>query len=159
MLSSLASRINWQKYRQWHTFLVATPAMGSARHEDGNMDELKITVSDDGAYLRTAVTGRSSRGNLLTALQRIVGEARSREMWRVLVDATGIPPPMSTFEKYDLALEFSRIADPQLKTAIVARVEMVDHFFETVARNRGVGVMVFTQEAPALEWLLDPASR
>jgi hypothetical protein len=36
---------------------------------------------------------------------------------------------------------------------------MVDHFFETVARNRGVGLMVFSNETPALEWLLDAESR
>jgi hypothetical protein len=123
------------------------------------MDAPKFSVVDDGAYLRVIVTGRSSRGNLLPALQRIAAEVQAREIWRVLVDATGIPPPMTTFEKYDLAIEFSRIANPKLKTAIVAPAEMVDHFFETVARNRGVGVMVFTKEAAALEWLLDPASR
>jgi len=123
------------------------------------MDGLKFTVIDDGAYLRVTVSGRSSLGNLIAALRRIVAEVQSRGNWRVLVDATGIPPPLSTFEKYDLALEFSRVADPKLKTAIVAQTAMVDHFFETVARNRGVGVMVFTNEAPALEWLLDAASR
>jgi hypothetical protein len=139
--------------------LVATPAMDSADTHGWHMDAPKCTVADDGEYLRVTVTGRSSRGNLFPALQRIVAEVQAREIWRVLVDATGIPLPMTTFEKYDLALEFSRIANPKLKTAIVARTEMVDHFFETVARNRGMGVMVFTQEAPALEWLLDPASR
>lgn len=123
------------------------------------MDGLKFTVVSDGAYLRVTVSGRSNLGNLVAALQRIIAEVQSRGIWRVLVDATGIPPPLSTFEKYDLALEFSRLAVPKLKTAIVARTAMVDHFFETVARNRGVGVMVFTDETPALEWLLDEESR
>jgi len=139
--------------------LNATQAMDNADTHGWHMDEPNFTVVDDGKYLRVTVTGRSSRSNLITALQRIVAEVQSREIWRVLVDATGIPPPMTTIEKYDLALEFSRIANPKLKTAIVARTEMVDHFFETVARNRGVGVMVFTKEVPALEWLLDAASR
>jgi hypothetical protein len=134
-------------------------AMEDAGNYGRHMDGPKFTVVDDGAYLRVTVTGKSSRGNLLTALQRIVAEVQSRQIWRVLVDATGIPPPMTTFEKFDLALEVSRIANPKSKTAIVARTEMVDHFFETVARNRGVGVMVFSMEAPALEWLLDPESR
>jgi|SRR5271169_423094 len=123
------------------------------------MDELEITISDDGAFLRIALTGPGSRENLLAALQRIVAETKSRDIWRVLVDATGIPPPLSTSEKYDLALDVARLTNPKLKTAIVARTELVDHFFETVARNRGVGVMVFTKEAPALAWLLDTASR
>jgi hypothetical protein len=46
-----------------------------------------------------------------------------------------------------------------MKSAVVARSENVDHFFETVARNRGVSVMVFLQENAAISWLLDRASR
>jgi hypothetical protein len=126
---------------------------------DGNMDEFKITVIEDGAFLRVTLAGRATRTNLFAALQRIVAETQSRDVWLVLVDATGVPPPFGTFEKYDLALEFARITNPHTKTAVVARAEMVDHFFETVARNRGVGVMVFSSETPALEWLLDAESR
>ncbi len=123
------------------------------------MDEFKITVIDDDAFLRVTLAGRASRTNLLAALQRIVAETQSRDVWLVLVDATQVPPPFGTFEKYDLALEFARRVNPRTKTAVIARPEMVDHFFETVARNRGVGVMVFTNETPALEWLLDAAAR
>ena len=126
---------------------------------DGNMDEFKITVIEDGAFLRVTLVGPAFRANLLAALQRITTEARSRNIWRVLVDAKGLPPPLGTFEKYDFALEVARVADPRMKTAVVARAEMVDHFFETVARNRGVGLMVFLNETPALEWLLDAESR
>jgi hypothetical protein len=126
---------------------------------DGLMDEFRITVIEDGAFLRITLVGPALRANLLAALQRIVTEVSSRNVWRVLVDAKGLPPPLGTFEKYDLALEVARAADPRMKTAVVARAEMVDHFFETVARNRGVGLMVFSNETPALEWLLDPETR
>jgi hypothetical protein len=126
---------------------------------DGNMDEFKITVIEDGRFLRVTLAGPAVRVNLLAALQRIITEAKSRNVWRVFVDAKGLPPPLGTFEKYDLALEVARVTDPRMKTAVVARAEMVDHFFETVARNRGVGLMVFSNETPALEWLLDAESR
>ena len=123
------------------------------------MDDFKIRVTEEGAFIRVVLAGKASRTNLFAALQRIVAETQSRDVRLVLVDAREIPPPFGTFEKYDLALEFARMANPRTKTAVIARAEMVDHFFETVARNRGVGVMVFTNEAPALEWLLDAATR
>lgn len=37
---------------------------------------------------------------------------------------------------------------------VFARAELVDYFFETVARNRGASVRVFTHEGTALQWLL-----
>jgi hypothetical protein len=123
------------------------------------MDEFAITVAEEGTFLRITLAGPASRTNLLAALQRLITEVTSRNVWRVLVDANGLPSPLGTFEKYEFALEVARVSDPRMKTAVVARPEMVDHFFETVARNRGVGVMVFSKEAPALEWLLDASSR
>ena len=125
----------------------------------GNMDEFKITVRDDGEFLRVTVIGPASLPNLFAALQRIIAETKSRDNWRVLVDATGVPPPLGTSAKYDLGLETARVADPRMKTAVVARSENVDHFFETVARNRGASVMVFLEENAAIRWLLDRESR
>jgi hypothetical protein len=125
----------------------------------GNLDEFKITVRDEGEFLRVTLIGPGSLPNLFAALQRIIAETKSRDIWRVLVDATGVPPPLGTSEKYDLGLETARVADPRMKSAVVARSENVDHFFETVARNRGVSVMVFLQENAAISWLLDRASR
>jgi hypothetical protein len=125
----------------------------------GSLDEFKITVRDEGEFLRVTLIGPGSLPNLLAALQRIIAETKSRDIWRVLVDATGVPPPLGTSEKYDLGLETARVADPRMKSAVVARSENVDHFFETVARNRGVSVMVFLQENAAISWLLDRASR
>jgi len=132
---------------------------GSASTIGGNMDEFEITVVADGEFLRVTLLGPASLSNLFAALQRIMAETKSRDIWRVLVDATGIPPPLGTSEKYDLGLETARVADPRLKTAVVARSENVDHFFETVARNRGVSIMVFLQENAAVRWLLDTESR
>jgi hypothetical protein len=124
-----------------------------------NLDEFKIAVRDVGEFLRVTIIGPASLPNLFAALQRIIAETKSRDIWRVLVDATGIPPPLGTSEKFDLGLETARVTDPRMKTAVVARSENVDHFFETVARNRGVSVMVFLEENAAVNWLLDSASR
>jgi hypothetical protein len=118
------------------------------------MEQSEITVTTDGRYLRLTLSGPAMRGSLLRLLERIFAETQARDIWRVLVDLTGVSSPVGTFEKYQLGTEFARAADRRLTLAVVARSELVDHFFETVARNRGGAVAVFTEESTALHWLI-----
>jgi hypothetical protein len=118
------------------------------------VEQTEITVTTDGRYLRLTLSGPAMRGSLLRLLERIFAETQSRDIWRVLLDLTGVPTPVGTFEKYQLGAEFARAADRRLTMAVVARSELVDHFFETVARNRGGAVAVFTEESTALHWLI-----
>src|ERR1700733_265848 len=117
------------------------------------MEQFEITVPTDGSYLRVTGSGPAMRGDLHRLLERIFAETRSRDVWRVLLDLTKIQTPVGTFERYQLGMEFARSADRRLKLAGVGRPEFVDHFFETVARNRGGAVAVFTEESSALDWL------
>jgi hypothetical protein len=118
------------------------------------MEQSEITVTTDGHYLRVTLSGPAMRGDLLRLLERVFTETKSHDIWRVLVDLTSLATPVGTFEKYQLGTEFARGADRRLTMAVVARSELVDHFFETVARNRGGAVAVFTEEAAALHWLI-----
>jgi hypothetical protein len=77
----------------------------------------------------------------------------------VLVDATHGRSPIGAFDKFEIGVQLASTADRRLILAVVARAEEVDHFFETVARNRGGAVRVFTDEATALQWLLGAAAR
>ena len=49
--------------------------------------------------------------------------------------------------------KLARTADRRMVFAVIARSELVDYFFETVARDRGASVRVFVNEATALQWL------
>jgi hypothetical protein len=118
------------------------------------MEEPGITVTLEESYLRLTLGGPAMRGSLLRLLERIFAEIQARDIWRVLVDLTAVSIPVGTFEKYQLGTEFARAADRRLTMAVVARSELVDHFFETVARNRGGAVAVFTEESAALHWLI-----
>src|SRR5277367_2981198 len=118
------------------------------------MDQPEITVTTDGRYLRLTLGGPSVHGGLLRLLERIVAETKSRDIWQVLIDAMAIQTPLGTFEKYQVGIELVRIADRRMRLAVVGRSELIDHFFETVARNRGGAVAVFTEEGPALHWLI-----
>jgi hypothetical protein len=118
------------------------------------MDQPEITVTTEGRYLRVTLGGPSLHGGLLRLLERIVAETKSREIWQVLVDLMAVQTPPGTFEKYQVGIELVRIADRRMRLAAVGRSELFDHFFETVARNRGGAVAVFTDEPAALRWLM-----
>lgn len=118
------------------------------------MDQPDVMVITEGPYLRVTLRGPALRGGLLQVLERVFAETQSHNVWRVLVDLMSVPTPVGTFEKYQLGTEFARRADRRLTVAVLARTELVDHFFETVARNRGGAVAVFTEESAALHWLV-----
>ena len=123
------------------------------------MQEPEITVTQADGLLRIAIRGPGTRSNLLRALQRVIAETQSHDTWRVLLDATALEGIPGAFDKFELGVQLARAADRRMRLAVVARAEAVDHFFETVARNRGGAVRVFTDEAAALHWLLGAAVR
>jgi hypothetical protein len=118
------------------------------------MHQPEITVATEGGYLRVTLCGPAMQGVLLRLLERVIAETKERDIWRVLVDLMAVQKPVGVLEKYQLGTEFARVADRRLTVAVVARAELVDHFFETVARNRGGAVTVFTEEPAALHWLM-----
>jgi hypothetical protein len=113
----------------------------------------EIKIIEEGGILRFPLKGPGTYAHLLHAVSAIVAETKSREIWRVLCDATAMTPPMGAFEKFEAAAELARGADRRMKMAVVARVEAIDYIFENVARNRGVSVAVFRNEDAALQWL------
>ena len=123
------------------------------------MNTFEIEIVDEGSVLRFTLKGPGTYANLLHAAGTIVTETKSRAIWHVLCDATAMSSPMGAFEKFEAAAELARGADPRLKMAVVARVEVIDYIFENVARNRGVAVAVFRDENAALEWLFSAKLR
>jgi hypothetical protein len=110
-------------------------------------------ITEKDGYLRLTLVGQSSRGMLLRALSQVIAETKSRNIWRVLCDASALAAPVGTSEKFEIGVELARAADRRMIMAVFARAELVDYFFETVARNRGASVRVFTHESTALQWL------
>jgi hypothetical protein len=117
------------------------------------MNEFKSVITEDQGFLRLTLTGPATRGILLRALAQAIAETQSRRIWRVICDATEVTTPVSTSEKYEIGAELARAADRRMILAVVARADLIDYFFETVARNRGASVRVFTHEATARQWL------
>jgi hypothetical protein len=119
------------------------------------MSDFEITTIEEGRILRFTLRGPGTYAYLLRAVAAVINETKSREVWRVLCDATVMTTPTGAFEKFEAGVELARGADPRMKMAVVARLEAIDYIFENVTRNRGVAVAVFSNEGAALQWLLN----
>ncbi len=60
--------------------------------------------------------------------------------------------------RQEVGTKLARTADRRMVFAVFARSELIDHFFETVARDRGASVRVFVNETTALQWLFSRSS-
>jgi hypothetical protein len=122
------------------------------------MNTFDIDILEEGGVLRFTLQGPATYANLLHAAATIIAETKSREIWRVLCNATAISESVGAFEKFEAAVELARGADPRLKMAVLARIEAIDYIFENVARSHGVSVAVFRDEGAALQWLFSAKS-
>jgi hypothetical protein len=123
------------------------------------MSAFQIEIAEEGGVLRFTFNGPGTYAHLLRAVAAVITETKTRDIWHVLCDATAMTAPTGAFEKFEAGVELARGADQRLKMAVVARVEAIDYIFENVARNRGVAVAVFKNEAAALQWLLNAKTR
>jgi hypothetical protein len=118
-------------------------------------DDFQTVVTEGAGFVRITVSGPFTRARFGRLVQRIVAEAGSRGETRVLVDLQAVPMNLSTMDRYEMGVAAGRLL-VGVKVVVIATRAVVDHFAETVARNRGAVVGVFTEEAAALKWLLGP---
>lgn len=111
-------------------------------------------------YLRLECSGTFSQESALDVYQRAFALASEAGRPAVLVDiraVTGREPTMA--ERYEQAIcvaEAQAATKPRIRFAMLGHEPMIhpERFGEIVAANRGAHARVFTEEAPALDWLL-----
>jgi hypothetical protein len=148
------------RYLEW-TWLDAPasptePTRGQRRRPRSrsiDQDQFQTVVTEGPGFVRITVSGPGSITRLRQLLRRIVAESASRRISRVLVDGRALPAPISTADKYDIGVAAGDALRGKVKLAVLGAPANIDHFFETVARNRGADVMAFTDESAAVDWL------
>jgi hypothetical protein len=118
-------------------------------------EDFQLAVTEGPGFVRIGLSGPYSRRRRDRLLSRIAAECEARNLQRVLVDSTAVPVQLSTLDSYELGVEAARRFGARVRVALVAHPVTVDHFGETVARNRGANVGVFTDETAARAWLIE----
>jgi len=108
-------------------------------------------------YLAVRIAGPYSLRELQGTIVAIGAEAERGGHARALIDTTGMQgdmPDMDRFENGALAAE--RLASLDRVAILMGEKQRVNHFFEDVARNRGLEVRVLQDRGEALAWITSP---
>jgi hypothetical protein len=89
-------------------------------------------------------------GNVFTP---VIDACATHGCFKVLIDARHLEVKLDTVKLFRAGVDAALASHRGLRLAFVARDDMLDGFFEEVARNRGALIGVFTEFDRACEWL------
>ena len=122
---------------------------------------VRIAVRVHPRYVELACTGIYSRAEALRVGNEGYRQAAHENRSALLIDVRKITGRLPTvLDRYDFGVHISEqylTSDPRVRLAEVGNEPMIhpDRFGELVARNRGADARVFTDEALAVDWLLE----
>ena len=122
---------------------------------------IKTTVRVHPDYLEIGCTGVYSRAESLRVGEEAYREAARANRSAVLVDVRQVTGRVPTIlDRFEMGMRIAKHyleSDPRIRLAVLGHEPMIhpERFGELVARNRGADARVFTDEAQALEWLLE----
>lgn len=124
-----------------------------------NTSHLSLKVKKEPDYLYVQPAGHRIRKALFEIAVNIVKIADEYQYTRILVDITRLSGHLNTIDIYDLA----RRDLSSLKQVVHKKIAVLDaqldqltdnlQFFETVCRNTGLNIRVFTVMDDAVQWL------
>jgi hypothetical protein len=103
-------------------------------------------------------TGRWSLREFSRLLKPILEAPKGRKRHLLLIDLSAVSNDyLTTLERYKLGLEAATLLTNVKRVSTLARVDQIDseRFGQTVARNQGLDVKVFSEPELALTWLLE----
>lgn len=115
---------------------------------------LGFTVEHDVRHSVVTVQGEPSLGQFLSFLQLLGVETSGWPNKRVLVDLRGVRTLTSFTEHYAIGEEAARQLRHLHRVASVVPVDRITRASEKTAQRSGLNLVVFTNEAEALAWLL-----
>lgn len=124
---------------------------------DRSQTSVKLQIIKAGDFIKSTPTGDLDMEASTEGLAQIAVTGNDLLDYTVLIDLRDVKSSLSTADIYKLASELVNYGDTfRRKTAILVRADddlKQATFFETVAQNRGLNVMVFTVFEDAMIWL------
>lgn len=115
--------------------------------------DFDVAVKDHDFYMRVAVAGRPSLGQLLSLVHILGVESASWRHECLLVDLRGVATEFSRPEQARIGEEAASSLAHVRRIASLVPPERLTRVSERVAQRSGANVCVFDTEAAALDWL------
>jgi hypothetical protein len=114
---------------------------------------LEIVKKED--FLHMTFSGPFSLDAAKRSVDDMVAACKKENCAKVLFDCRPMTGDLTVLDRFDVG-QYGEGRIPQsVKIAMLGRDDQIlpDRFFETVARNRGVNVTLFTETDEAIKWL------
>ena len=117
-------------------------------------DRVEIVKKRD--YLLITVSGTFSPELSMESIDAMVTAAKKEDCKKILLDCRPMDGEIGVLERFETGRYGALTIPRTFKIALLARKDQVspEKFFQTVARNRGVNLTVFTENDEALGWLI-----
>lgn len=114
---------------------------------------LEVQIHEIGSHISIKAEGLYSLADLRKLLDRVKVESDKRAVRGVILDITGVVGTIPIMDMHALGEYCSGVWKLALRVAIVSPEGGLDKFFENVARNRGVQIVVVPTPSAAIEWI------
>jgi hypothetical protein len=114
-----------------------------------------LAIHRDPRYIRVAVTGEPSTGQLLSLIHLLGVESETWEQSRVLVDLREVRTKFDRAEQFRIGEEAAASLSHMHRIASLVPADRITRVSEKAARRNGINVCVFDDEQAALAWLLE----
>jgi hypothetical protein len=115
---------------------------------------LEIQVKPD--YILVTYTGEFNVAAAERAIDGSLQAGSTHNLSKILIDCRRMTGRLSIMDRYQVAVSGQRMAGKLTRVALVRQEEgsPLDRFTETVARNRGVNLKLFSEIDEAVAWLM-----
>jgi hypothetical protein len=118
---------------------------------------MEHAFEEGSGYLRVRIGGEYSLPELRGIIGTIGTEAHRRKQVRLLIDVTGMRGDQPDMDRFETGVVAAEKLSAMERVAILMHPRgRLNHFFEDVARNRGLPVRVTQDPGEAIDWLTSP---
>lgn len=116
-------------------------------------DRLEIVNAE--GYLHITFSGPFSLAAARRSVDAMVAACTREDCGKVLFDCRPMTGALQVFDRFDVGEYAALTTPPSVKIAMLGREDQIlpDKFFETVARNRGLMLALFSDVDEAIQWL------
>jgi hypothetical protein len=119
---------------------------------------MDVSYLDEKRFVSVRFSGSWKLSAFSRLLKGLLKECRPRVRRRLLIDLSGVENDyISTLERYKLGVEAATLCAGVRRVATLARPDQIDleRFGETVARNCGLDLRVFSDLKETRTWLVE----
>jgi len=115
---------------------------------------VKVKIEEKKDYLEVIVAGTFGLQDLKEVVDALKDAQEKYNATKILVDVSGLSGELVELDRFRIGEYAADVLSRNVRFAMLADDVRINKFFENVATNRGLNVIVVSDRQSALDWLL-----